>query len=123
MTNLEYLLQLNRAVGKGTGDAKLHAVVPWVSDLTVAWGGWRDLGQSKRRLVSGDEALDLSYAHSIPRHHLAEGLSELAYYMYEARRAPLSTLRATVAAPLPASKLTKRCFVLLKKHGALLVCF
>lgn len=96
MSNLDYLLWLNRAVGRSTSDAKLHAVVPWVSDCVTPWGGWRDLGQSKRRLKSGDQALDLSYAHSSPPHHVAEGLSELAFYMYEARRVPLATLRATV---------------------------
>ena len=96
MSNLDYLLWLNRAVGRSTSDAKLHAVVPWVSDCVTPWGGWRDLEQSKRRLKSGDQALDLSYAHSSPPHHVAEGLSELAFYMYEARRVPLATLRATV---------------------------
>jgi len=96
LSNLDYLLWLNRAVGRSTCDAKLHAVVPWVSDCVTPWSGWRDLGQSKRRLKSGDQALDLSYAHSSPPHHIAEGLSELAYYMYEARRVPLATLRATV---------------------------
>jgi hypothetical protein len=47
----QYLLALNHAVGRGTMDARLPAVLPWVSDLSVPWGGWRDLGKSKLRIT------------------------------------------------------------------------
>ena len=67
-----------------------------MSDLRAPWAGWRDLGRTQRRLARGDEFLGLTYLNSAPAHHVDEGLSELTYYMYEARRAPLSALRATV---------------------------
>lgn len=57
-------------------------MVPWVSDLTVRNGGWRDLSQTKYRLRHGDAMLDLTYRNSVPRHHIAESMSELTYYMY-----------------------------------------
>ena len=83
-SNFEYLMALNHAVGRTIGDARLHAVLPWVSDLTDdggAWGSWRDLGRTKLRLSRGDEFLDMTYRNSEPPHHVDECLSELTYYM------------------------------------------
>jgi hypothetical protein len=51
---LQYLLALNHAVGRSTMDARLSAVLPWVSDLTMPWGGWRDLGKSKLRITKAN---------------------------------------------------------------------
>ncbi|CAM9739998.1 unnamed protein product, partial [Phaeothamnion confervicola] len=50
ISNFEYLMALNRAAGRGAADGGLHPVLPWVSDLTVEQGGWRDLAQTKYRL-------------------------------------------------------------------------
>ena len=58
-SNFEYLMALNAAVGRSAMDSRLPAVLPWVSDLTVPWGGWRDLSRTKQRLKKGDEFLDM----------------------------------------------------------------
>lgn len=79
-------------------DSKLHAILPWVTDFTTQNGGWRDLTKSQNRLHHGDQMLDVTYENSVPRHHIAECLSELTYFMYEARRTPINTLRRTVRA-------------------------
>lgn len=97
MSNFEYLMLLNAAAGRGAWASADHAVLPWVSDFSVEWGGWRDLSKTKFRLTKGDAMLDRSFATS--KHHVAEpALSELALCIYLARRAPISTLRRVVRA-------------------------
>lgn len=97
MSNFEYLMLLNAAAGRGAWASADHAVLPWVSDFSVEWGGWRDLTKTKFRLTKGDAMLDRSFATS--KHHVAEpALSELALCIYLARRAPISTLRRVVRA-------------------------
>ncbi|GJP51289.1 hypothetical protein CLOM_g10456, partial [Closterium sp. NIES-68] len=36
ISNLDYLLELNRIAGRRSGDRDFHAVIPWVIDFTVA---------------------------------------------------------------------------------------
>ena len=62
LSNLAYLLALNRLSGRRFGDPAYHPVVPWVSDLTRPRGHWRDLSRSKYRLNKGDEQLDQQYS-------------------------------------------------------------
>ena len=52
-------MALNHGVGRSASDARLHALLPWVSDLTAPWGGWRDLTKSKLRLTKVHTALDI----------------------------------------------------------------
>lgn len=61
MSNMSYLLELNRLAGRRFDDPAYHPVVPWVTDLTQHGGGWRDLTRSKYRLNKGDEQLDMQY--------------------------------------------------------------
>lgn len=98
MGNLEYLMAINAAAGRSMIDAIFHPVLPWVSDLKVQNGGWRDLSKSKFRLNKGDAQLDSAYRHSTPPHHITESLSEIIYYIYMARRTPLAVLRRVVRA-------------------------
>lgn len=65
LSNLDYLLALNRLAGRTMGDNARHPVVPWVIDMSVApelggdgvWPegeappGWRDLTKTKWRLT------------------------------------------------------------------------
>ncbi|KAF0314074.1 WD repeat-containing protein 81 [Amphibalanus amphitrite] len=97
LSNLGYLLALNRLSGRRFEDPAYHPVVPWVSDLTGRRGGWRDLSRSKYRLNKGDEQLDLQYkagasADDQVAHHISDMLSEITYYVYMARRTPQSVL-------------------------------
>ena len=107
VSNLDYILELNRRAGRSRGDRGFHAVVPWVIDFTrdpteptaadADASGWRDLGKTKWRLARGDEQLDHAYANTHPPHHVQDDcLSELAVCAYKARRLPLSVLRQTV---------------------------
>jgi hypothetical protein len=43
-------MALNHAVGRSTSDSRLHAVLPWVSDLSSKFGGWRDFSKTKIRI-------------------------------------------------------------------------
>ncbi|XP_076903267.1 protein GFS12-like [Bidens hawaiensis] len=102
LTNFDYLLFLNKIVGRRWGDHTFHTVMPWVIDFSVKPDennetGWRDLSKSKWRLAKGDEQLDFTYLTSeIPHHVSDECLSELAVCSYKARRLPLSVLRSAV---------------------------
>ena len=83
MTNLEYLLTLNREAGRVSGQPNNHPVLPWVSDFSSQHGPLRDLTKSKFRLNKGDLALDLTYESG--QHHVTEVLSEITYYTYKSR--------------------------------------
>ncbi len=96
--NYTYLMAINAAAGRSMIDATFHPVLPWVSDLKVHGGGWRDLTKTKFRLTKGDAQLDTAYRHSTPPHHITESLSEITYYIYLARRTPLGLLRRVVRA-------------------------
>ena len=105
LSNFDYLLELNRVVGRNSGDPKFYPMMPWVVDMTVrpdpadpaSEAGWRDLGKTKFRLAKGDEQLDFTYRTSSPPHHVANDMvSELAVCMYLARRLPEAVLTAVV---------------------------
>ena len=83
LSNLEYLLILNREAGRVLGQPNNHPVLPWVCDFSSRDGGLRDLTKSKFRLNKGDVALDLTYESG--RHHVTEVLSEITYYTYKSR--------------------------------------
>ncbi|OQR92841.1 hypothetical protein ACHHYP_03160 [Achlya hypogyna] len=91
VSNLEYILALNRAAGRAMGHRGLHPIVPWVIDFQ---GNARDLTRSKFRLVKGDAQLDQTFAHT--GHHVPENLSDITVAIYLARRLPLPLLRSIV---------------------------
>ena len=90
ISNLEYLLVLNREAGRVFGQPNNHPVVPWVCDFSSPDGGLRDLTKSKFRLNKGDVALDLTYESG--QHHVTEVLSEITYYTYKSRVTDKATL-------------------------------
>ncbi|KAL8002679.1 putative BEACH domain, protein kinase-like domain superfamily, WD40-repeat-containing [Plasmopara halstedii] len=97
LSNLEYLLILNSAAGRRMEDGVFHPFVPWVTDFTSGpHSGWRDLSKSKFRLNKGDAQLDRTFASSAVPHHITESLSEITYYIYAARRTPMTLLRRVV---------------------------
>jgi WD repeat-containing protein 81 len=98
MSNLDYLLALNTAAGRTVADSIHHPVLPWVTDFTVPYGGWRDLTRSKFRLNKGDQQLDITYENSPTPHHVPESLSDITFTVYLARRMPLQVLRSVVRA-------------------------
>ncbi len=62
LSNLDYLLYLNRLAGRSNGDPNFHPVLPWVSDFSSDSAiSLRDLTKSKFRLNKGDEALDRTF--------------------------------------------------------------
>eukprot|EP00873_Tetraselmis_striata_P013321 jgi/Tetstr1/433585/TSEL_022852.t1 len=95
LSNLDYLLALNRLAGRTMGNDACHPIVPWVIDMSTApeegggGAGWRDLRKTKWRLTKGDEQLDATYATAdIPHHISDEALSELALCIYKAGAPP-----------------------------------
>jgi WD repeat-containing protein 81 len=84
VSNLDYLLYLNRLTGRRFGDPNFHPVLPWVTDFSSdSPSSLRDLTKSKFRLNKGDEALDRTYESG--DHHVTAVLSEITYYTYMAR--------------------------------------
>lgn len=128
ISNFDYIMELNKLAGREMNNPSYHPVLPWIMDFTVPEGGWRDLSKSKYRLNKGDRQLDLVYesatngsnssstsgifipldsAIQVP-HHVSEILSDITYYVYKARRLPISVLchhvrRKWVPAEYPAS--------------------
>jgi WD repeat-containing protein 81 len=72
-SNFSYLLALNAAAGRTMADGTNHPVMPWVTDFSAPYGGWRDLRRSKFRMAKGDAQLSLTYRTS--HHHVPENLS------------------------------------------------
>lgn len=96
ISNFDYIMFLNEAAGRRMDDSNFHSIMPWVCDFTSPTGGWRDFSISKFRMNKGDNQLDVTYEHSVPKHHISEGLSELTYAIYMARCMPISLLRTVV---------------------------
>ena len=87
---------LNEAAGRRMDDSNFHSIMPWVCDFSSETAGWRDFTISKFRMNKGDNQLDVTFQHSVPKHHLSESLSELTYAIYMARRMPVSLLKTVV---------------------------
>lgn len=101
ISNFDYLMAINAAAGRRMGDPTFHPIIPWVTDFSSQDEDedakhWRDLGKSKFRLAKGDHQLLSTFVNSPIPHHITESLSEITYYIYMARRTPLSTLRSVV---------------------------
>ncbi|KAF0981066.1 hypothetical protein FDP41_012854 [Naegleria fowleri] len=102
ISNFDYLMKLNALAGRRVGDHQYHPVLPWVIDFEVdptdpnARVEWRDLTKTKFRLTKGDEMLDFTYQSPDNPHHVTEPLSEITYFIYKARRVPISALKKHV---------------------------
>jgi hypothetical protein len=103
ISNFEYLMTINYAAGRSLEDPLYHPVLPWVTDFSTEFtpsnydpSTLRDLTKTKFRLSKGDAQLHTTYRHSQPPHHIPETLSELTYYIYIARRAPMQSLQRIV---------------------------
>jgi len=103
LSNLEYLLFLNRLAGRTTNDPNHYPIVPWTMDFSSPGdAGFRDLTRTKYRLNKGDEQLDLTFDMSNPESmmrepgqtpfHVSDFLSDITYYVYMARRTDKSVL-------------------------------
>lgn len=113
LSNFDYVMVLNYLSGRSFDNPYHYPVLPWVKDFSSEIGGWRDLSKSKFRLNKGDTQLDLTYdsltemqkdtssqpgLQSVdpksvqPPHHVTEVLSEITYYVYQARRTSKSVL-------------------------------
>ena len=96
LSNFDYVMCLNEAAGRRMDDSNFHSIMPWVCDFSSETAGWRDFTISKFRMNKGDNQLDVTFQHSVPKHHLSESLSELTYAIYMARRMPVSLLKTVV---------------------------
>ncbi|XP_068631665.1 WD repeat-containing protein 81 [Battus philenor] len=97
ISNLDYLLYLNKLAGRSPNDPQAHFMVPWVTDFASRCGrNWRDLTKSKYRLNKGDRQLDMTYdvtsANGQIPHHVSDALSDITCYVYLARRTPKEVL-------------------------------
>ena len=54
ISNLDYVLYLNRLAGRRYGDPNFHPVVPWCTDFSQENANFRDLSKSKYRLNKGN---------------------------------------------------------------------
>ncbi|KAG0349061.1 hypothetical protein BG005_011205 [Podila minutissima] len=93
ISNFTYLMILNHAAGRRSGDPNVHPIFPWVTDFTGAdvSHGWRDFSKTKFRLNKGDEQLDVTFDGPVP-HHITDILSDITYYVYMARQIPIPVL-------------------------------
>ncbi|ORX55533.1 hypothetical protein DM01DRAFT_1334937 [Hesseltinella vesiculosa] len=93
ISNYSYLMILNSLAGRRQGDPNFHPILPWVTDFSGdrVEDGWRDFSKTKFRMNKGDEQLDFTFEGPIP-HHITDILSDITYYVYLARRTPISVL-------------------------------
>ncbi|KNC49378.1 WDR81 protein [Thecamonas trahens ATCC 50062] len=100
VSNFEYLMALNAAVGRTVGEPHFHAILPWITDFSGASasdpGALRDLSKSKYRLKKGDAQLDMMYSAASPPHHITHALSDITFFAYMARVTPVEVLTSVV---------------------------
>ncbi|KAJ1647110.1 hypothetical protein IWQ61_010133, partial [Dispira simplex] len=93
LSNYQYLMVLNRYAGRRVGDPNFYPILPWVTDFSGqrVENNWRDLTRTKFRINKGDEQLDITFEGPTP-HHIPDILSDITYFVYMARRTPVSVL-------------------------------
>lgn len=102
ISNFDYLMMLNKLAGRNTNDPNHYPILPWVTDFASPSRTRRDLTKTKYRLNKGDEQLDLTFDVSNPESimrsagqtpfHVSDFLSDITYYVYNARRTPKDVL-------------------------------
>lgn len=102
ISNFDYLMMLNQLAGRTTNDPNHYPILPWVTDFASPSSSRRDLTKTKYRLNKGDEQLDLTFDVSNPESimrgagqtpfHVSDFLSDITYYVYNARRTPKDVL-------------------------------
>ncbi|KAI8997149.1 hypothetical protein BDB01DRAFT_770023 [Pilobolus umbonatus] len=93
ISNFSYIMALNHLAGRREGDPNFHPILPWITDFSgdSIEGNWRNFKHTKFRINKGDEQLDFTFDGPVP-HHITDLLSDITYYVYKARRTPLSVL-------------------------------
>ncbi|KAI9277634.1 hypothetical protein BY458DRAFT_432853, partial [Sporodiniella umbellata] len=93
ISNYSYLMALNHLAGRREGDPNFHPILPWITDFSgnTIEEGWRDFKHTKFRINKGDEQLDFTFNGPVP-HHITDILSDITYYVYQARRMPIPVL-------------------------------
>ncbi|KAJ1969399.1 hypothetical protein IWQ62_000652 [Dispira parvispora] len=93
LSNYQYLMTLNHYAGRRMGDPNFYPILPWVTDFSGqrVEDSWRDLTRTKFRINKGDEQLDITFEGPTP-HHIPDILSDITYFVYMARRTPVSVL-------------------------------
>ncbi|CAO3674448.1 unnamed protein product [Rhizopus microsporus] len=93
ISNYSYLMALNHLAGRREGDPNFHPILPWVTDFSGdrIEDGWRNFTHTKFRINKGDEQLDFTFDGPVP-HHITDILSDITYYVYQARRTPIPVL-------------------------------
>ncbi|KAK4510721.1 uncharacterized protein ATC70_005154 [Mucor velutinosus] len=93
ISNYSYLMALNHLAGRREGDPNFYPILPWITDFSgdsIA-DGWRNFRQTKFRINKGDEQLDFTFDGPVP-HHITDILSDITYYVYQARKTPIPVL-------------------------------
>ncbi|EIE86428.1 hypothetical protein RO3G_11139 [Rhizopus delemar RA 99-880] len=93
ISNYSYLMALNYLAGRREGDPNFHPILPWITDFSgnSVQDGWRNFTHTKFRINKGDEQLDFTFNGPVP-HHITDILSDITYYVYQARRTPIPVL-------------------------------
>ncbi|KAI8373340.1 hypothetical protein BD560DRAFT_394684 [Blakeslea trispora] len=93
VSNFTYLMALNHLAGRREGDPNFYPILPWITDFSgnSVEDGWRNFTQTKFRINKGDEQLDFTFDGPVP-HHITDILSDITYYVYQARKTPIPVL-------------------------------
>jgi hypothetical protein len=93
ISNFTYLMALNHLAGRREGDPNFYPILPWVTDFSgeSVEDGWRNFTQTKFRINKGDVQLDFTFDGPVP-HHITDILSDITYYVYQARKTPIPVL-------------------------------
>ncbi|KAI8069130.1 uncharacterized protein B0P05DRAFT_495339 [Gilbertella persicaria] len=93
ISNFTYLMALNHLAGRREGDPNFYPILPWITDFSgdAVEDGWRNFTQTKFRINKGDEQLDFTFDGPVP-HHITDILSDITYYVYQARKTPIPVL-------------------------------